>query len=734
MRAVTGSIDRIVFQSPDSGFCVARFIVTSGDDDPSGTTTIVGTMPDIREGENLELEGDWQVHPIHGRNFRVERFHPSTPRTADGIERYLASGAVAGIGPVTASRLVDHFGDRTLEVLDSESHRLGEVAGITEKRMDVIVESWAQHRSIRDLSMFLQEHGISLALATRLHKKYGDTAISVLSADPYSLARDIEGIGFRKADAIGRKLGISPRSISRYSAGLRHVLSEAADEGHVFLPLNELYTRAAELLDTSIPLLEPALLESVQRSDTVLENERVYLAAFHRAEVGVADELQRLAMTASSLSLDRTFDSAAVTAAAAGAQGLELAEKQLEAVQQALTRKVSILTGGPGTGKTSTLRTIIAALDIAEADYCLCAPTGRAAKRVAETAGHAASTIHRLLEYQPGLEVFNYDRIRQLPFDFVIVDEVSMLDLVLFYHLLKAIPGESHLVLVGDADQLPSVGAGTVLRDCIASGAIPSVTLTELFRQSSHSQIVQAAHRLIQGIVPTIENGPDDDLFFIRTNDEPRAVTTIKHLVGERIPNRFGFHPVDDVQVIAPMHAGAAGVAALNVELQQLLNPSSPGSAEVRRGDRLFRRGDKVMQTRNNYDKEVYNGDVGRLVQIDEDGVLTVRYPTPTGDSVDIDYAPDEADELALAYALSVHKAQGSEFPCVVMPVVPRHAMLLQRSVMYTALTRASRLCVLVGSATAFERAVQRQQASRRFSNLAPRLAGHGEALPDGLL
>jgi exodeoxyribonuclease V alpha subunit len=735
MTSVSGSVDRIVFQNPDNGFCVARFVLAEdcAGEDPS--TTIVGTLPHVREGETLKLDGEWQVHPIHGRNFRVERCEATMPTSLNGIERYLASGAVSGIGPVSASRIVDRFGERTIEVLDTEPELLGEVAGISAKRLEVIKGSWSEQRSVREIALFLQDHRISVALAGRLHSKYGDDAIAIVRADPYKLARDIEGIGFRTADSIGKSLGISPRSVSRYVAGLRHVLSEGVDEGHVFLERTELFRRASQLLSAPVSEIEPALLESLQHADTVLDTDRVYLAPFYRAEAGVAQMIRDLNGTPSTLTLDRTFNVSEVVERAAEAQGLSLAQKQVEAVELALVRKVSILTGGPGTGKTSTLRTIISVLDAADISYCLCAPTGRAAKRVAETTDRPASTIHRLLEYQPGLEIYNYDRNRPLPYDFVIVDEVSMLDILLFYHLLKAVPPESHILLVGDADQLPSVGAGSVLRDCITSEAIPVVTLTELFRQSRDSQIILAAHRLIRGEVPEIENGPDDDLFFIRSDDEAGVVRAIKLLLAERIPRKFGLDPIEDVQIISPMHGGPAGVTALNVEVQALLNPPHPSRPELRRGERSFRLGDKVMQVRNNYDKDVYNGDVGRIAQVsNQDQALTIAFPAPGGGSVELEYGPDELDELVLAYAVSVHKAQGSEFPCVIIPVVPRHAILLQRSLLYTAVTRAKHLCVLAGSPLSFERAIGREQSLRRNSYLSTRLAGYGDAPSGGLL
>lgn len=735
MTWVTGSVDRIVFHNPESGFCVARFVVADDDEAEAGEATIVGTLPGVHEGETLRLDGQWQMHPVHGRNFRVERCEPTMPTSTEGIERYLSSGAISGIGPVTASRIVDHFGDRTIEVLDTEPELLQEVAGISAKRLDIIKASWSQERTVRAIALFLQDHGISVALAARLHSKYGDHAIAIVTDDPYKLARDIRGIGFRTADDIGKRVGVSPRSLSRYVAGLRHVLSEGADEGHVFLLRAELFRRASQLLSAPVPELEPALLDSLQHADTVLEGERVYLAPFHRAELGSSQMILELNSTPSSLTLDRRFKVEEAVSAAAAGQGLALAQKQIEAVRQALSRKVTILTGGPGTGKTSTLRTIISVLDEQDIAYCLCAPTGRAAKRVAETTDRPASTIHRLLEYQPGLEVFNYDRSHPLPYDFIIVDEVSMLDTLLFYHLLKAVPPEAHLLLVGDADQLPSVGAGSVLRDCIASEIVPVVTLTELFRQSRNSQIILAAHQLIRGQVPPIANAPDDDLFFVRSEDEVAVVRAIKRLLVDRIPQRFGLDPVEDVQIISPMHGGPSGVTAVNEEVQALLNPPAAARPELRRGERTFRLADKVMQVRNNYDKDVYNGDVGRVARVDRDAqALTIAYALPGGGSTEVEYGPDELDELVLAYAVSVHKAQGSEFPCVIIPIVPRHSILLQRSLLYTAITRAKHLCVLVGSPAAFERAVAREPSLRRNSYLATRLAGYGDMPGGGLL
>jgi exodeoxyribonuclease V alpha subunit len=723
VTSVTGSVDRVVFHNPETGFCVARFQVVDDGKYLGAATTIVGTMPAIKPGEMLRLEGEWQTHPVHGRNFRVEWFEQEMPTSVEGIERYLASGAIAGVGPVTAGRIVEAFGTAAIEILDTNPDLLRQVAGINARRLKIIVDSWNEQKRIRDLSMFLQSHGISVALASRIYAKYGDNAVSVISTDPYQLAREIHGIGFRTADAVATKLGMSKRSASRYAAGLLYTLSEGADSGHIFLPREELLSGASRLLDAASQELEPSLLELSQRGDAVLDGDRIYLAAFHTAEEGTVRALAALATTPSALLLDRSFDPGAAIARAAQHQGIVLAEMQLRAAEGALRRKVSILTGGPGTGKTSTLRTIIDALEHSDITFCLCAPTGRAAKRVAETTGRGASTIHRLLEFQPATNSFGYDRSRPLPYDFIVVDEVSMLDQLLCYHLLKAVPPESHVLFVGDADQLPSVGPGNVLRDLLDSEAIETVTLVDLFRQARGSRIILAAHAINEGKLPDLTPEPSGDFHFVRAANENDVVRAIVRLVGERIPHAFGLDPVEDVQVLSPMHAGPAGVASLNTELQALLNPRLPGCAELHRGDRTFREGDKVMQIRNNYDKEIYNGDIGRVTEIDSaDNALMVEFPSAAG-PVEVDYESADLDELVLAYAVSVHKAQGSEFPCIVMPIVPRHTIMLQRNLVYTAVTRARRLCVLVGSESALARAAATQHRRPRHTALRERVA-----------
>ncbi|GAC1403974.1 MAG: ATP-dependent RecD-like DNA helicase [Chloroflexota bacterium] len=734
MATLSGSIDRIVFRNTDTGFCVARFRLLETYRKSDDVTTVVGTMPSIRPGEVLLLTGSWDQHPIHGRNFRVDRYEQEMPATAEGIERYLGSGAVRGIGPVTASRIVDVFGDKTLQILDSDPERLEVVPGISAKRLQTIQESWAEQNCIRDLSIFLQDHGLSVALARRIFDVYGSRAVEVIRTDPFQLAHTIQGVGFRTADGVAQALGMSKRSQSRYIAGLRFVLSQASDDGHVFLAREMLLERAMRVLEVPIQELEPALLETVRRGDAVADGNDIYLAAFHRAESGAAKHLLDICSTSSPLTLDRHFDPEEAARMAAEAQGLVLAPKQLRAVEQSLREKVSILTGGPGTGKTSTLRTIISALESADISFCICAPTGRAAKRAAETTSRPASTVHRLLEYQPGPNTFGYDTQRPLPFDFVIVDEVSMLDILLFYHLLKAMPRESHLVLVGDADQLPAVGPGSVLRDLIESKSIATVTLTDLFRQARGSQIVLAAHEVNAGRVPVFSNEADQDFYFVPTATDLDALHTIKKLVLERIPRKFGFSAMDDVQVLAPMHVGPVGVAALNSELQSLLNPPRPDLPELQRSGRAFRVGDRVMQIRNNYEKDVYNGDMGRVVSLRPDDVhLTVAFGSASS-RTEVPYESADLDQLVLAYAVSVHKAQGSEFPCVVMPVVTRHFMMLQRNLLYTAITRASQLCVLVGSERALRTAVTSIRKETRNSRLGARLSNAPASLELGLV
>lgn len=719
MATLEATLERITFQNEQNGYTVAR--VT-----PHGknyTVTVIGKLVGVQVGESLELEGRWVDHPEHGRQFEIERYRNLLPATVEGIRRYLGSGLIKGVGPVTAKRIAETFGIYTLHVIDNEPHRLREVPGLGAKRVERIIRAWEEQQQIKQIMLFLQELQISPGLAVRIYKQYGDQSISIIQTTPYRLADEIYGIGFLTADQIASAMGIPHDSPQRIGAGLRYTLSQATDDGHCYLPWDELVEQGSKLLEVDQALVA-ATLDAISITHEVhvetWDGQRlVYLLPFARAEHGVAEQLRELMRAPSAIaSFYREANWPRVFAFLADKRGIALTEKQQEAVKMALTNKVSILTGGPGTGKTLTTRTIIQALEQRGEKFLLASPTGRAAKRLSEATGAPASTIHRLLEFAPGLGT-QFKRNLDNPLDatMVIVDEVSMLDILLANHLLKAIPRNAHLLLVGDADQLPSVGPGRVLRDCLDSLAIPSVHLDEIFRQASGSAIINNAHRINTGEMP-IWQGANDFFFFPRAQAEPCAELTVE-LVAQRIPRRFGLDPVRDIQVLSPTHRGPAGVANLNVLLQNALNPPRPGRAEYRMGATTFRLGDRVLQMRNNYDLEVYNGDIGEVVAIDTvDQLLTVRYDGER----DVAYDFGLLDELTLAYAISVHKAQGAEYPCVVLPLLMQHYALLQRNLLYTAVTRAKQLVVLAGDQRAIETAVANSTVDERYTGLARRL------------
>ena len=792
MENLTGTVERIVYQNDENHRTVARLKLAETNTRyraAQDLTTIVGPLPGINVGETLSLSGLWEVHPRHWRNFKVESFEPQLPSTAEGIRRYLGSGLIKGIGPKTAERIVERFGEETLEVIESSPERLREVPGISTKKLNVVIRAWAEQKDVKNLMLFLQSHEVSVGLAARIYKTYGAEAINVIRADPYQLAKDIHGVGFVTADALAQKLGLPAQSPQRHAAGLKYVLSQATEDGHVFLPRAELLARAAEALGAAPAELEAALEALVRAGDVMVEppfapNEgggraaplagtdvagpgsasqgaagqtaegdmRVYLAPFYHSERGAARRLRLLAETPSTLLFARNIDWARVFASLRGQSRIELAEGQRQAVQAALAHKVSVLTGGPGVGKTTTLRAMLHLLEHYGIKYCLTAPTGRAAKRMSEATGRPASTMHRLLEFSPGQNEFQYNERNPLPYSFVIADESSMIDILLFYALLKAIPPTAHLLLVGDADQLPSVGPGHVLRDLIASEVLPVTRLTHLFRQAQGSRIITTAHAINRGEIPRFENTGETDLYFIREEDVDRVLDLLKTVVAQRAPRAFGLDPLADVQVISPSNRGPLGVGNLNVQLQELLNPAGPG--QLSWGQRVFRPGDKVMQIRNDYNKNVFNGDMGRVARIDrEEQLVIVQYPAeglpqqrPSGDDlaapprgrqrpappiipragggnvIEVPYEFHELDELAHAYAVSVHKSQGSEFPAVVMPLTAAHYLLLQRNLVYTAITRARRLCVLIGSPRALAIAVKNSAVDRRYTALAERL------------
>jgi len=727
-----GTVERVTYYNEETGYSVIRLSVPG----QSGLVTVVGNLPEVNPGESLRLEGTWTTHPQYGRQFKAERCEQALPATVEGLRRYLGSGLVKGVGPVTAARIVQRFGTDTLRVLDEEPQRLREALGVGPKRAAAIAKAWEEQKRIREVMLFLQSHGVTTGLAVKIYKTYGDDALRVVQGDPYRLARDIWGVGFKTADKIARDLGLPPDAPSRIQAGVAHALSQLADEGHVYAPEEELVAEAARLLDVSPGLVRAAIedldADEVVRRETLVyplpgekrpaasrevhEERAVYLAPFYYGEVGVTRRLQALVESpATRLALFRSVDWDALLTQVTRGSTVELSPEQREAVRAVLTHKVTVLTGGPGTGKTVSVRTVIGALEAMGCRYALCAPTGRAAKRLSEATDRPAKTIHRMLEYSPQ-EGFRRNEKHPLEVDCLIVDEASMLDLLLTNHLLKAVDPAAHILFVGDVDQLPSVGAGDVLRDIIASGRAAVVRLTTIFRQAADSGIVVNAHRVNQGQMPILNRF--DDFYFFSKEDPQEAADLIVDIVQQRIPRKFGLDSVNDVQVLAPMYRGACGVANLNARLQEALNPASPLKVERRLGGRAFRVGDKVMQVRNNYDKDVYNGDIGRVTRIDP--VEQTLVVTIDGRPVVYDWS--EADELVHAFAVSVHKSQGSEYTAVVMPVVTQHYLMLQRNLLYTAITRARRLVVLVGTRRAIGIAVHNDKVRERHSGLGVRL------------
>jgi len=732
LEQLEGNVERITYYSEETGYTVLRLAVPGRPD----LVAVVGNLPEVQPGERLRLQGAWTTHPQYGPQFKADHCEQILPATAEGIRRYLGSGLIKGVGPVTAERIVARFGADTLDILEEEPERLREVEGVGPKRASALARAWEEQKQIRQVMLFLQGHGVSTGLAVKIYKTYGDDALAVVQEDPYRLARDIWGVGFKTADKIARDLGLSPEAPSRIQAGVMYALSQMADEGHVYLPQESLVSEAARLLEVDTGLIPPAIEaldvdDAVQREELIYpstespgagsggvlrEEQAVYLTPFYYGEVGVATRLQNiLEQPRTRLSRFRRVDWESLLAQVTRSAEVELSEEQRGAVQAALASKITVLTGGPGTGKTVTVRTVIAALEALGGRYALCAPTGRAAKRLSEATGRAAQTVHRLLEYSPQ-EGFRRNEHNPLPIDLLIVDEVSMLDLLLANHLLKAIDPATHLLLVGDVDQLPSVGAGDVLRDVIASERARVVRLTHIFRQAANSHIVLGAHRINRGLIPVVNEG--EDFFFFTKEDPQEAGELVVDIVQRRIPARFGFNSLDEVQVLAPMYRGPCGVSNLNVRLQEALNPPGPHRPERRLSGTTFRVGDRVMQTTNNYLLNVFNGDIGRLVAID--GVnqrLTVQI-----DDRAVEYDWADAGELVHAFAISVHKSQGSEYPAVVMPVVTQHYIMLSRQILYTAVTRARQLMVLVGTRKALAIAVRNNRVSERHTGLRLRL------------
>ncbi|MGW1884403.1 SF1B family DNA helicase RecD2 [Streptomyces sp. NPDC001970] len=733
LAVVEGVLERITYANEENGYTVARVDTGRGGGE---LLTVVGSLLGAQPGESLRMEGRWGSHPQYGKQFSVENYTTVLPATVQGIRRYLGSGLIKGIGPRIAERIVDHFGADTLDIIEKEPEKLIEVPGLGPKRTKMIGAAWEEQKAIKEVMVFLQGVGVSTSIAVRIYKKYGDASISVVKNQPYRLAADVWGIGFLTADRIAQAVGIPHDSPDRVKAGLQYALSQSTDQGHCFLPQEQLITDAVKLLQVDTGLVIDCLAELAADDEGVVREQvpapdggdpltAVYLVPFHRAELSLSAQLIRLLRTDEDRMPafhDVAWDKA--LAWLADRTGAELAPEQEQAVRLALTRKVAVLTGGPGCGKSFTVRSIVELARAKRAKVVLAAPTGRAAKRLAELTGAEASTVHRLLELKPGGDAA-YDRDRPLDADLVVVDEASMLDLLLANKLVKAVAPGAHLLLVGDVDQLPSVGAGEVLRDLLAdTGPVPSVRLTRIFRQAQQSGVVANAHRINSGTQP-LTQGLDDFFLFVEDDTEEAGRLTVD-VAARRIPARFGLDPRRDVQVLAPMHRGPAGAGTLNGLLQQAITPARPDLPEKRLGGRVFRVGDKVTQIRNNYEKGkngVFNGTVGVVTSLNPvDQRLTVL----TDEDEEVPYDFDELDELAHAYAVTIHRSQGSEYPAVVIPVTTGAWMMLQRNLLYTAVTRAKKLVVLVGSRKAIGQAVRTVSAGRRFTALDHRLTGEG--------
>ncbi len=714
---LSGLIERVTYTNDENGYTIARVKVYGRRD----LVTVVGNIVDPTPGAILKMSGEWSNHSRYGEQFKVVFYETSVPASVHGIEKYLGSGLIKGIGPVMAKRIVKLFGKDTLDIIENESERLAEVPGIGKQRIGMIQQAWEEQKDIREVMLFLQSHGVSSGYASKIYKSYGKDSISIVKENPYRLAYDIYGIGFLTADKIAEKLGFAQDSPLRAEAGLLFALHELSDEGHVYYPQEKLLSVSTELLHIESDTILLAALERLREEKRIVtekirkdatEESLIYLAGYHVAEVQAASRLLALSRAPAAV---RTVNVDTAIAWAEEKSGLTLAIRQKEAVAAALTNKVMVITGGPGTGKTTILKSILRIYGAITTSIMLAAPTGRAAKRMSEATGLEAKTIHRLLIYDVRRGAFKKNEDDPLDCDLLVLDEVSMVDLLLFHHLLKAIPKTAKLILVGDTDQLPSVGAGRVLQDIIESGVITVVRLNEIFRQAQQTTIITNAHRIIQGEKLYFENSPYEDMFFIEKSTPEETLETIVSLVKTRLPHKYGFDPFADIQVLSPMNRGTVGTAKLNEALQAAINPNG---TQISRGSRLFRVGDKVMQIRNDYDREVFNGDIGVIIRIDaENQVVTVEI-----DGTDVAYDFTDMDELVLAYAVSIHKSQGAEYSAVIIPLSTQHYVMLQRNLLYTGVTRGKRLVVLVGTRKALNIAIHNNKIMQRYSGLATRL------------
>ncbi|WP_347277254.1 ATP-dependent RecD-like DNA helicase [Leptolyngbya sp. FACHB-671] len=720
-------VERLTYHSQESGYTIARLKAPR----TSELVTIVGNFANIQAGQTLQLQGTWREHPKYGQQFQVVQYRETKPATLTGLEKYLGSGLIKGVGPVTAKRIVAHFGLETLEVIEHQIERLAEVPGIAKKRVKLIQAAWETQKAIKEVMLFLQGHGVSTTYAVKIYKQYGDESIATVTGNPYQLATDVYGIGFVTADAIARNLGIAPNSEFRYRSGTLHVLTEASEEGHCFLPKDDLVNRVVKRLEIDDHRPEPTQVSSIIQlmvSDGELVEEeipdtetRVYYAPpFFGAEKKLAERSQQLLnqpLTVDLPRVQRWIDRFTEKT------GLQLSDQQRHAVEMAATQRVLILTGGPGCGKTFTTRTIVALWRAMGKAIALASPTGRAAQRLSEMTGQPAKTIHRLLEFDPKTMKFKRDQEYPIPAQGIVVDEASMLDLFLANSLFKAVPLDAQLLLVGDIDQLPSVGPGAVLQDLIASEKIPVVRLTQVFRQAQTSQIVSNAHRINQGQFPQLEpvsNVPESDCLWLGAPEPQPGIQAIHDLITDLIP-QLGFDVARDVQVLCPMTRGEVGTRNLNGVLQSLINPPSSTKAQIERGGMILRVGDRIIQKVNDYDREVFNGDLGVITAIDpEEQEVSVQFAERI---VSYDYA--DLNEITLAWSVTIHKSQGSEYPVVILPLYMQHYLMLSRNLIYTGLTRAKKLAILVGPQKAIALAVRQVKDQQRYTLLEKRLSGH---------
>jgi exodeoxyribonuclease V alpha subunit len=714
-ESLSGIVERVTFHNEDNGFCVLR-VKAKG---LRELATVVGHAPSVTAGEFLDASGTWIVDREHGRQFKADQLRVTAPSTPEGIEKYLGSGIIKGVGPHFAEKLVAKFGEKVFDVIEQEPKRLREVSGIGPGRLERITAGWSDQREIRKIMVFLTSHGVGTARAVRIYKTYGAKAIDKVRDNPYALAHDVHGIGFQTADQIARQLGIDPQSEIRAQAGLAWVLQELSTKGHCAYPVPLLLQAGGKLLEIPEDILRRALAQELLKgrlvTDTITGVEVIYLAGLHRAETALAEALRALRDGPHPL---QAVDIDAEIARVEAEVKLSLAPGQKDALRTAVKSKVLVITGGPGVGKTTLVNSLLRILDRADLRVVLCAPTGRAARRLADTTGAEARTIHRLLEVEPHTGQFKRGRENPLEADVVVLDEASMVDVVLMNQLVRAIPPRAALVMVGDVDQLPSVGPGTVLRDVIDSAALPVVRLTEIFRQAAASKIIVNAHRINAGLLPELKKTASLEDFYVVEAEEPAAIVErILKMITERIPERFQLDPIRDIQVLTPMNRGELGARALNERLQAALNP--PGPRQVAKFGHAYREGDKVMQIVNNYDKEVFNGDLGFITRVDEEErEMEVGY-----DGRPVVYDFGELDEVVPAYACSIHKSQGSEYPAVIIPLHTQHYRMLHKPVIYTGVTRGKKLVVLVGSRKALSIAVRTSDDDRRISGLKERLA-----------